>query len=258
MKPGTRRLGLQWLGACVLGSAGMPARTRAAEPRQLAVISLVGDELVLVYATVQTGSNTHSNRQRSLPDATGSFDKIVLAAVGKAIERAEPGARPALLGVGPSALHQQPERLFDGGAIALPDGLVDAIDKARATHVLLVTKHRAPTRIALEDTQVGVGSLRGLGYYIDRTTHLRMVESGQTGTGMLVPYAYLQLTLADARSGAVLRQRKLTATRPYAVAADTQATDPWSLLTATEKVERLRRLLDQQLATEIPAFIAPA
>lgn len=255
MTPSTRRQGLKWLGACALGSAGMPAP--AAEPRQMAVISLVGDELVLVYATVQTGSNTHSNRQRSLPDAAGSFDKIVLAAVGKAIERADAGARPALLGVGPSALHQQPERLFDGGAIALPDSLVTALEQAQATHVVLVTKHRAPTRIALAHMQVGVGSLRGLGYYVDRSTHLRVVESGQTGTGMLVPYAYLQLTLADARSGAILRQRSLTATRPYAVAADNQATDPWGLLTATEKVERLRRLLDQHLATEVPALIAP-
>lgn len=258
MAAATRRQGLRLLGACALGSLAWASGTSAAEPRRFAVISLVGDELVLVYATAHTGSNTQSNRQRVLPDAAGSLDKIVLAAVGRAIETAEPGARPALLAVGPSALHQQPERLFDNGAIALPGNLVDAIEAARATHVVLVTKHRAPARIALEQMHVGVGSLRGLGYYVDRSTALRMVESGQTGTGMLVPYAYLRLTLADAQSGAVLRQRTLTATRPYAVAADTRATDPWDLLTATEKVERLRRLLDRHIAAELPALIAPA
>jgi hypothetical protein len=249
----TRRQGLALLAAGTLA----PGCLLAAPERRYAVISLVGDEIVLVYATAVTGSHLDRNRHRVLPDAAGSFDKFALAATGKAIEGRDPQAKVSLLSVGPSPLHGNPEPLFDGQNIALPDALVAALEQAQATHVVLLTKFRNPASIALAHTHIGVGALRGLGYYVDRTTHLRMVESGATGQGLLAAYAYLRLSLADARTGAVLRQRLLSATRVYPVAAQESAIDPWELLTAQQKVERLRGLLERQLALEIPALIAP-
>ena len=251
-RPPTRRQSLSLLSACALA----PAWARAAEPRRCAVVSLLGDEMVLVYAAPVTGTSLDRNGRRTLADTTGSLDKIALAATGKAIETYEAGARAVLLTVPPSPLHQTPETLFDGSSITLPGSLVNALDQAQATHVVLLTKHRGPASIALADSKIGVGALRGLGYYIDRVTGIRMVESGHTGTGLLAAYVYMRLTLADARTGAVLRQRLVAATRAYPVASSERAVDPWEVLTAQQKVAGLRGLLESRLAEEIPALMA--
>lgn len=248
----TRRQGLIALGAAALG----PGSVRAADARRYAVISLLGDQITLVYAAAVTGSNLDRNRHRELPDSTGSLDSAALAATGRAIEQAQRGAQVSLLVVPPSAAHQQGERFVQGNEISLPDSLVNALDKAAATHVVLLTKLRAPAHIKLVDAAVGVGQLQGLGYYVDRNIGIRTVETGNTGDGMLVAYVYVQLTLADARTGHVLRRRAMRATQVHPVAAQPEVSDPWDLLDAPQKAERLRRLLEQQLAREILTLIA--
>ena len=248
----TRRHSLVALCATAAGARA----ARAAEARRYAVISLVGDQITLVYAAAVTGSNLDRNRRRELPDATGSLDRAALAATGRAIESAQPGSQVNLLAVPPSAAHLQGERLVEGSEIALPDSLVTALDKAGATHVVLLTKLRAPAHIELAHSAVGVGHLQGLGYYVDRNIGIRTVEAGNTGEGMLVAYAYLQLTLADAKAGQVLRRQLVRATQVHAVASRPEISDPWDLLDARQKAEHLRRLLEKQLAREIPALVA--
>ena len=247
----SRRHSLVLLGACALAPAG----AGAADARRCAVISLLGDEMVLVYAGAVTGSNLDRNVRRALADSSGSLDKIALAATGKAIEAHDPGARAVLLDVPPSPLHQTPQKLFDGNSITLPGSLVDALEQAQATQVVLLTKHRGPASIALANSKIGVGVLSGLGYYVDRVTDIRMLDSGHTGTGLLAAYVYLRLTLADARTGSVLRQRLVTATRAYPVAASEKAVDPWEVLTAQQKIAGLRGLLESQLAAEVPGLM---
>ena len=239
---------------CAAAFSACPAR--AADARRYAVISLLGDQITLVYAAAVTGSNLDRNRHRELPDSTGSLDSAALAATGRAIERAQRGAQVNLLAVPPSPAHLLGERFVQGNEISLPDGLVNALDKVGATHVVLLTKLRAPAHIQLRDSAVGVGQLRGLGYYVDRNIGIRTVETGNTGDGMLVAYAYVQLTLADAETGQVLRRQGVRATQVHPVAARPEISDPWDLLDAPQKAERLRRLLEQQLAREIPTLIA--
>lgn len=248
----TRRHSLFALCAAAFGAG--PAR--AADGRRYAVISLLGDQITLVYAAAVTGSNLDRNRHRELPDSTGSLDSAALAATGRAIEQAQRGAQVNLLAVPPSPAHQQGERFVQGNEISLPDDLVNALDKAGATHVVLLTKLRAPAHIKLRDSAVGVGQLQGLGYYVDRNIGIRTVEAGNTGDGMLVAYAYVQLTLADAKTGQVLRRQVVRATQVHPVAARPEISDPWELLDAPQKAQRLRRLLEQQLAREIPTLIA--
>ncbi len=245
------------LAAAPLALAWRGGHAQTPPARRYAVVSLIGDEIVLVYAAATTGSHLDRNRQHALPDAAGSFDRYALAAAVRAIERHELGATVTALQMGASALYQRPEAMFDGAQLALPDALVTALEQAQATHVVLLSKHRGPASIGLADTRAGVGALRGLGYYIDRSIALRTVEQGLTGIGMLVPYAYVQLTLAEVRSGAILNQRSIAATRVHSVAANPAAIDPWELLNATEKVERLKRLLENRLAQEIPALLSP-
>lgn len=248
----TRRRCLIGLGGLVLGARA----ARAADAQRYAVISLLGDRITLVYAAAVTGSHLDRNRRRELPDATGSFDTAALAATERAIARTGGGAQVSLLALPPSPAHQQGEAFVEGPAISLPSSLVDALDKTAATRVLLLTKLRAPAHIRLRDVAVGVGQLQGLGYYVDRSIDIRSVQTGNTGEGMLVAYAYLQLTLADAQNGQVLRRRAVRATQVYPVAARPEVSDPWDLLDAPQKAERLRRLLEQQLALEVPLLVA--
>jgi hypothetical protein len=246
---------MQATGAAAFATAfgAVPARAQGA--RRHAVVSLVGDRLVLVYAGPVTGTSLDSNRQRVVLDPMGAMDHFALAAVGKALETAG-SANAALLGVAPSPLHEQPDRLVDGKNVTLPGSVVDALEQSRATHLVMVTKQRADASIPLLDTRLGVGKLRGLGYYIDMNAELRVVETGDTGRGMLAPYAYLKLTLADARTGAVLNQRSCTAARAYAVAGSKTAFDPWDVLSAADKIARLRSLLESELAREVPLLLA--
>ncbi len=250
-----RRQWIQAAGAAAFTTALAAVPARAQTARRYAVVSLVGDKLTVVYAGPVTGTLLDPNRQRVVLDAKGVMDQIALSAVGQALE-AGGRAKAILLAVAPSPLHEQAERLVDDKSVALPGSLVDALEQSRATHLVMITKHRADTSIPLLDGRLGGGKLRGLGYYVDTRTELRVVESGATGRGLLAPYVYLQLTLADARTGAVLNHRLCAAARAFPVAASPTFVDPWDVLSTEEKIARLRSLLESELAREIPLLVA--
>ncbi len=239
--------------ACGAGLGAGPARAQAL--RRTAVVSFIGDRLVVVHAGPVTGSRLDPNRQHSLPDPAGAMDQFALAAAGRSLEVGGQ-ASAALLALQPSPLHEQAEQWVDGPKVALPGPLVDAVDQSGASHLLLLTKHRADASIPLLNGHLGVGKLHGLGYYVDSAARIRMVESGATGYGLLAAYAYFTLTLADARTGEVLKQRHCSAARAYPVAASKTALDPWDVLPAEQKVARLRSLLERELAREVPLLIA--
>jgi hypothetical protein len=245
-------------GCAALAAASLPHAARAAEERRYGVVSLIGDQITVVYKAMTTGSAMDRNVRHSVADPAGAFDRYALGAVGAAIGKTQESARVEMLSVAPSPLHEQPEKLLDGKTIALPDDLVGSIEQVHATHVVLLTKQRAEAMVPMRQGHLGVGMLRGLGYYIDSDTRIRMVESGAVAHGFIAPYVHVQLTLADARSGAVLSQRSIAASRAYPVASSVKAVDPWQVLSTEEKVNRLRQLLERELAAEVPRLIAGA
>jgi hypothetical protein len=250
-----RRHFVQATGAAALAAALGSGAARAQAERRYAVVSLIGDELVVVYVGLQTGTLLDPNRSRTVADPTGTMDRYALDAAGRALQA---GGAPAatLLTLPPSPLHAQAERWGDDKTVSLPGPLVDALTQSGASHLVLLTKHRADASIPLLDSRKGTGKLRGLGFYVDTHSRIRMVESGATETGLLATYAYFTLTLADARTGVVLNQRHRAAARPYPLAASKTAMDPWDVLKPEEKVARLRGLLQSELAREVPLLIA--
>jgi hypothetical protein len=250
-----RRRFTQGCGAALLGSAFGVAPARAQAARRYAVVSLIGDELVVVYMGLQTGTLLDPNRSRTVPDPTGTMDRYALGAAGQALE-AGGTASATLLTLPPSPLHAQAERWVDDKTVSLPGQLIDALAQSQASHLVLLTKHRADASIPLLDARKGSGKLHGLGYYVDAYSRIRMVDTGSTATGMLATYAYFTLTLADARTGAVLNQRHRDAAQPFPLAASKTAIDPWDVLKPAEKVARLRNLLQRELAREVPLLVA--
>jgi hypothetical protein len=251
----SRRRFVQATGASALAAAFSTGTARAQAARRYAVVSLIGDELVVVYVGLQTGTLLDPNRSRTVPDPTGTMDRYALDAAGRALE-AGGAAGASLLTLPPSPLHGQAERWVQDKAVSLPGPLIDAVNQSGATHLVLLTKHRADASIPLLDTRKGTGKLRGLGYYVDIHARIRMADTGATETGMLATYAYFTLTLAEAQTGAVLNQRHVAAARPYPVASSNTALDPWDVLKPAEKVARLRGLLQRELAREIPLLVA--
>jgi hypothetical protein len=102
---------------------------------------------------------------------------------------------------------------------------------------------------------IGYGNLRGLGYYVDNFSKVVVRDTGQAATGLLAVFVYVQLTLADARTGQIVAQRPIESalSQPVALA---QSADPWEALAPQQKFEALRALLQTQLRKEMPALLA--
>jgi hypothetical protein len=243
---------------CLVAAAGLGLTRSAlgADGRRYVVVAFIGDRLEFVYAVMGTGSMLNRNQRQIIPDAKGSFDQIALKALGLAIEKTEPKAAVSLVQVPPSVFHEQPEKLFDGQSVALPDGVINAIDQFRATHVILLTKERSDARLPIADGYLGVGSLRGLGYYLDGAQPLKSKTTGDEDIGFIASYAHMRLTLADARTGTILKQRSVTAARVYSVVGSQKALNPWDVLSTEQKVERLQNLIEKSMSTEVPQLIA--
>src|SRR6476620_10873768 len=65
--------------------------------RHYAILSLVGDEMMIVQREMSTGSRleTNSRQSVSMPDAT--IDRAMLLAIEDVVRRTEPGAKTTLL-----------------------------------------------------------------------------------------------------------------------------------------------------------------
>jgi hypothetical protein len=232
----------------VLGLGGLCAAGSAVgQSRRLAALSLVGDKIEVVYARPETGSHMNHNSRRAFDDAEGTLDRFVLQAVDRAVRRSQPGAALAMLALPGTALYEQPERAFDGRQVALPGPAVDAIVASKASHLLLLTKFRDAAQAPLHDSTVGVGTVRGLGFYVDNDIRLQLRDTGATAAGLLAPFVYVRISLVDVDSGEVLREELVRAMETHSTAENRQATVPWDVLSAQQKIEALHNLIERSI-----------
>jgi hypothetical protein len=251
--PVTRR---QLMAALVTPS--LAARPVQAQARRYAALSLLADQFDVVYARESTGSHFDRNRRRSFDAGAGTFDRIALQAVQRALQSAEPGTQLTMLSLPTtSRLYQEPDRIFDGKSVVLPGAVVDALDTAKATHLLLLTKVRADALVPLVDGATGFGTVRGLGFYVDANTRFTLRSTGETSAGVLAPFAYMRLSLVDVATGDIVRDQLVRAMRPY-FAAGVSVVDPWDVLNADQKVEALKQLLESEVGKAVPTLIGSA
>jgi hypothetical protein len=234
------------------GAVGLAAVGLArAQSRRWAALSLVGDKIEIVGARAEIGSRNNQNRRRWADDAENTMDRYVLQAVERAVRARDRDATVAMLALPGSALYNQPDRAFDGRQVALPGKVVDALIDGRASHLLLLTKMRGAARVPLYDTTTGVGSVQGIGFYVDPDLRLIMrsegATAGHTADGVLAPFVYVRLSLVDVQSGEVVREELVREMRSYATASNPKASNPWDVLSAEEKVDVLRKMIDQSV-----------
>jgi hypothetical protein len=234
-------------GAVGLAAAGLAG----AQSRRFAALSLVGDKIEIIGARPEIGSRISQNRRRWADDAENTMDRYVLQAVERTVRAQDGSATLAMLALPGSALYDRPERAFDGRQVALPGKVVDALIDGRVSHLLLLTKVRDSARVPLYDTTAGVGSVHGIGFYIDPDLRLIMRSDGATAghsaDGVLAPFVYVRLSLVDVQSGEVVREELVREMRSYATASNPKAEGPWDVLSAEEKLDVLRKMIDQSI-----------
>jgi hypothetical protein len=232
----------------------VPMLCGAAE-RTYAVLSLIGDRLMLVDRVDAIGSNIDRNTRKFVDMPGPALDNTALEAVEQALKRVDRGAEVMLLKAGNKQLARAQSKALDEGGVAglMLAVLKDMLGKVSATHLILVSKHRGEARLLFADGRVGNGYLEGLGFYIDRNHRVENVQSGESSEGFLAPFAYFRIALIDLAASRVLGEETVTASR--ALGAQDK-TNPWDALSGEQKVTLLENFIRAETRRVVPALVA--
>ena len=242
------------LAACLILSSTLAF---GQEARRYAVLSLVGDALLVVQREMTTGTRVDRNTHTRVEMQGPALDNIVVGAVDREIVRAEPRTTPVLLAARRAEFFAIQSRALDEGTgiQKVVEALRDVVAPTKATHLVLVTKHRAQAKLALVDGKVGSGLLEGLGFYIDPGMIVTNRETGIRTEGFIAPYAYFVVSLVELPSGRVLGRSVVTETAS-ASAVNQSSFTPWATLTADQKVGMLDGLIKAGVQRAVPEVLA--
>ncbi len=226
--------------------------------RHYAILSLVGDEMIIVQREMSVGSHLDTNSRQAVQMPDASIDRSVLLAVEDAVRKSDPNAKTTLLVSRRQSVYDAVARAIDknGPTEAAFEAVRPVVASAKgATHLILVTKHKGPTRVRIPMGTIGHGTLEGVGFYVDYGSSARSPITGDAERGVISPYAYMRVSLIDIASGKVLSEERVTGTNGYTVDSGTIG-DAWNILTAQEKDRRLQDVLREATARAVPTVIA--
>ncbi len=245
--------------AFALSSIGAASAQSSAAPTRYALLSAVGDQLTVVHAKMQTGSRLDRNDREIAALADNAFDRVVLRTLSAALKRAAPAAEVVALAAANATLFNVQRDVLSGDkpADATVRAFAAALPSGGTDRLLVVLKHRSEARLPVVSGAIGVGRLEGVGFYVDRVTRLKSMETGASGTGFLAPFAYVRLVIADA-DGRVLAERALEAAATFSIGDSRDAVQPWEILDASAKVDVLDRLLRREIEKTLPGLLTVA
>lgn len=235
-----RRIGLAVL-AALLGLGATGAAT-AAGSRVFGVVSLVADHLTVTGFESTTGTLIAANPTERIELQTDDLERSALRAALKALTEARAGRAVPLL-INDGRLYAQQERLVSGGQPSLPTSLLQTLQSQQATHLVLVTKHRAEARMKTGVQTLGSGRVEGLGFYVDRVTPMRTVGSGDRTVGYIAPHAYLRVWLIDLSANRVVGQRDVLESEVVTPSENQGGADPWKWMDNAAKMKALDTLI---------------
>ena len=244
---------LQWFVGllCLVSLHGAWAQAAPANPlRAVGIFSLLGDSVQVVTSTdAPTDTRIERSDRQTLDVKNIGFDNIAMRVARQALQQSAPQATFELYkATAPISLDQQ-RSLAEGAARGeLPAWIVQAIEQKKLSHVLLVTRARGPTDVRTGDgISIGRGSVQGIGFYVDTLYTIKNVDTGVLSTGLLAPYVQLRLSLMDTQTAST-RSYDVRDSRAVGAKVDSGKADPWTVLSPTEKVEVLRKLLEEGVA----------
>jgi len=230
---------------------------RAEGPRNYAIVSLVGDEIVIVAPAMTTGTSLDRSSRSHLKLETQALDKTAVAAAEAALREADAGANATMLLVREPSLYEAQLKALDDGAdvTSIVPMLAPTLRSVHATHLVLISKMRRNAAFETERSHVGQGKLEGVGFYIDRATRVDDRDDRTEYVGFLGPYAYFRVSLIDLDGPKLIGQKEIAATQTVKV---NSATHPWDELDAAQKVAALQSILRSKIAEAVPQVVKPA
>jgi hypothetical protein len=227
----------------------------AADARRYAVLSLIGDEMLVVGASTTTGQRLDRNSRSFIRLEDPVIDKTVLLAANETLKQLT-GIDPVLLFARERSLYAMQQRLMNEG-----QGMVNLLGNIRplvqgtgATHLVLFTKARREARMQLDNIALGTGTVEGVGFYVDPITEVIVREKQQNATGFVAAFGYFDVALVDLAQGAIVGEQRVTASRTMA-APNSVATEVWTGISGADKMRMLQDILRREVARTVPALI---
>lgn len=228
----------------------------AADAANYAVLSLIGDEMLIVGAAGTTGQRLDRNSRTYVPLDDPVIDKTVLLAAKEALERTT-GAEPVLLFGRDRRLYAMQQRLMSEGQgmSGLLDYIRPLLKDSGARYLVLFTKARREAKMQVYEQALGNGMVEGVGFYVDPSTEVLIREKQQNATGFVSAYAFFDVALVDLSKGTIVGEQRVAANRTTA-APNTIATEVWSGISGAEKMRMLQEILREEVARTVPVLIS--
>lgn len=238
--------------ACLL-----PLAASAADTRRYAILSLVGDKLLIVQREMATGSRLDTNTREYVPMPDNSIDQAVVLAVDDALRRTIPEAKPVLLASRRASIYEAVDIAADreDGTATVFQAVKPVLAGSGATHLVLVTKHRGRAMLRLRDGNVGSGWLDGVGFYIDHGSLARSMDPNEAEKGFIAPFTYLKVSLIDVASGRIVAEERVIGSSA-ASTGGRNVGNAWNALDDRQKVERLTQVIREEAARVVPMVVA--
>jgi hypothetical protein len=250
-----RRLGA-WVLAASLLAVAVPGFAQPA--RVIGVMSLLADEFVVVGQEGTTGTKLDQNVRETVPIQGGAMERVVLTTVMKSVTSVDASAKAMPMLVNEARYYRGQGGWTDGDKATLPAEVVEALRGASMTHLILVTKHRADTRLNTGRISLGSGRLEGLGFYVDRSARLQLLGTSEQTVGYLAPYLYARVALIDLAASRVLAKKEITRGE-VVVASQTGASggDPWGWLDSRGKLQALSTMIERDIGEAVAGMVKP-
>jgi len=226
--------------------------------KKIGVFALLGDGLQVVSSADETiGTRLDRNQRDSLTTRGIGLDQAALRAVRAGVERLQPRTQLSMYrATAPISIEEQREVVEGAQRSELPGWVVNAINADKLTHVLLITSGRGQASFPVaEGFTLGTGNLEGVGLYIDRANQIMNRSTGVLSNGFIGPYAMLRLTLMDTTTGEVTKTYDIRDSSMYTARSTDVGNDPWNYLSATDKVEKLRELVEGSVGRVVGAVL---
>lgn len=250
-----RRNAIRMLLAAAVALPALAWAQSPAAPQKVAILSLIGDEMTIVSYRKRTGSEGGLNFEEALAMPSPVFDESAMQAARQAVQKVLPQASFMLLSAPVAKAEREQLDFVKGGRLVVESDTAQRLKAAGVSHVLLVTKLKAPAHIRLKDIEVGSGTLRGIGYYIDRQLPTINLETGSSGVGFITTYAFMKLAWHDLADPGAFRQLDVPAQTSRSSGDAAMGNDPWAAMSAQDKVSTLQRLISRELANAIPELL---
>lgn len=252
------------LASCLLGSLALSQAQEAPKPiTAVGIFSLLGDKIQITIASEPTPGSKLQTADREEMKADGiAFDGVVLQVAKAAFEQAAPGAPVNLYKVTTLTPDQQRDIAVGANGGALPAWMVQAIESKRLSHILIVTRDRGDASFKSAGPEfIGRGTVDGIGFYIDSLYEQRNIETNLVSSGMLAPFAEINVQLMDTYTAKVVQTYRVHGGYFLGAEPGTRDTgrnnDPWNFIDAPTKVKVLRDLVESGMSKAMTEVLKP-